>query len=98
MQQRLEALESDRKAHDEANWRGLVKMYETMKPRDAAAIFNDLDLPVLLPVLDRMKETKAASVLAAMQPERARQVTAELAQLRTRSITPATPALTQEKR
>ena len=92
LQKRLEALESDRKAHDEANWRGLVKTYESMKPRDAAAIFNDLDLPVLLPVLDRMKEAKAATVLAAMQPEWARQVTAELAQLRTRAITPAKPA------
>ena len=95
---RLEALEADRQAHDEANWRGLVKLYETMKPRDAAAIFNDLDLPVLLPVLDRMKESKAAPVLAAMQPERARQVTAELAQLRTRANTPARPASTEEKR
>lgn len=97
LQKRLEALETERQAHDEANWRGLVKLYEAMKPRDAAAIFNDLDLPVLLPVLDRMKEAKAAPVLAAMQPERARQVTAELAQLRTRAVTPAGPAARQEK-
>jgi len=97
LQKRLEALEVERQAHDEANWRGLVKLYETMKPRDAAAIFNDLDLPVLLPVLDRMKEAKAAPVLAAMPPERARQVTAELAQLRTRAVTPARPAAPQEK-
>jgi flagellar motility protein MotE (MotC chaperone) len=98
LQQRLEALEAERKAHDEANWRGLVKLYEAMKPRDAAVIFNDLDLPVLLPVVDRMKEAKAAQVLAAMQPERARQVTAELAQLRTRAVTPAGPAALEEKR
>ena len=95
LQKRLEALETARQSHDDANWRGLVKLYENMKPRDAAAIFNDLELPVLLPVLDRMKEAKAAPVLAAMQPERARQVTAELAQMRTRAVTP-TP--TQEKR
>jgi flagellar motility protein MotE (MotC chaperone) len=82
LQRRLEALESARKDRDEANWRGLVKVYESMKPREAASIFNDLDLPVLLQVVDRMKETKAALVLAAMQPDRARQVTAELAQLR----------------
>jgi len=37
-------------------------------------------------------------VLAAMQPERARLVTAELAQLRTRAVTPAAPAAPQEKR
>ncbi len=82
LQQRLESLNTARKARESANWQGLVKLYETMKPRDAAAIFNDLDRNVLLQVLDRMNERKAAPVLAAMQPERARQVTAELAQLR----------------
>jgi flagellar motility protein MotE (MotC chaperone) len=56
-----------------------------MKPRDAAAIFNDLDMQVLLQVVDRMKEAKAAAVMAAMQPEKARQVTTELAQMRTRA-------------
>jgi flagellar motility protein MotE (MotC chaperone) len=91
LQKRLEALETARRGHDEANWSGLVKLYETMKPRDAAAIFNDLDMAVLLPVVDRMKETKAALVLAAMLPERARQVTAELARMRAaaNSVLPA---------
>jgi flagellar motility protein MotE (MotC chaperone) len=87
LQGRLEALEAARKERDDANWAGLVKLYENMKPRDAATIFNDLDMPVLLQVLDRMKEAKAAPVLAAMQPERARQVTAQLAELRRRANT-----------
>lgn len=85
LQHRLETLEAQRKEHDEQNWRGLVKLYESMKPRDAALIFNDLDLPVLLPVLDRMKEAKAAPILSAMTPDRARLVTTELAQSRTRA-------------
>lgn len=84
LQTRLEALDTARKERDEASWRGLVKVYETMKPREAAAIMNDLDMAVLLAVLDRMKEAKAAPILAAMQPDKARQVTAELAQLRQR--------------
>lgn len=92
LRRRLEAIEAARKERDEANWKGLVKLYETMKPRDAALIFNDLDLPVLLQVVDRMRETKAAPVLAAMLPERARQLTAELAQLRARANTAAPPA------
>lgn len=92
LQKRLEALEAARQERDEENWKGLVKLYETMKPRDAAAIFNDLDRPVLLAVLDRMKEAKAAPVLAAMQPERARQITADLAQRRTQANRPADPA------
>jgi flagellar motility protein MotE (MotC chaperone) len=91
LQKRLEALDAQRRERDEANWRGLVKLYESMKPRDAGAIFNDLDLPVLLPILDRMKEAKAAAILAAMQPERARLVTAELAQLRARANTVPPP-------
>ncbi|CAH2599190.1 conserved protein of unknown function [Rhodovastum atsumiense] len=98
LQTRLEALEATRRERGEANWRGLVKLYETMKPRDAATIFNDLDLPVLLAVLDRMKESKAAPVLGFMQPERARLVTAELAQLRLRANVPATPPATTSAR
>jgi flagellar motility protein MotE (MotC chaperone) len=85
LQKRLEALDAARRARDEASWRGLVKLYEEMRPRDAGTIFNDLDLPVLLQIMDRMKEAKAAAILAAMQPERARLVTAELAQLRARA-------------
>lgn len=85
LQVRLEAMESTRRERDEANWRSLVKTYETMRPRDAALIFNDLEQAVLLQVLDRMKEAKAAPVLAAMQPERARFITAELAKWRSRA-------------
>jgi flagellar motility protein MotE (MotC chaperone) len=85
LQARLEQLEKARQEHDEANWAGLVKVYETMKPREAAAILNDMDLPVLLEVIDRMKDSKAALVLGAMQPDRARQLTAQLAASRTRS-------------
>ena len=88
LQARLEALDGTRRERDDANWRGLVKTYETMRPRDAAAILNDMDMPVLLQVLDRMKETKAAPVLAAMLPDRARSATAGLAAMRTRSTAP----------
>lgn len=87
LQARLEQLDADRHQHDEANWRGLVKLYEAMKPRDAAAILNDLEMAVLLPVLDRMKEAKAAAILAAMLPDRARLATTQLAALRTQAIT-----------
>ena len=84
LQKKLEDLEQAREQRDDASWQGLVKLYETMKPRDAAAIFNDLDMPVLLSVVDRMKDAKAATVLAAMQPDKAREVTTKLATLRTK--------------
>ena len=85
LQAKLEALEETRRERDEANWRGLVKTYETMRPRDAAAIFNDLDQTILMQVLDRMKEAKAAPILAAMPPDRARTATTELAKWRSRT-------------
>lgn len=85
LQTRLEALQSGLKDRDEANWSGLVKMYEGMRPREAAAIFNALDKPVLLEIVDRMQPAKASPVLAAMDAEKARQVTADLAARRTRS-------------
>ena len=87
LQTRLEQLEKERADRDDANWAGLVKVYETMKPREAATIFNDMDMPVLLQLADRMKEAKAALIFGAMQPDRARLVTAQLAVKRSRSTT-----------
>ena len=84
LQKRLEQLEQQRQARDGENWTGLVKTYEDMKPKDAAAIFDALDMHVLLEVLDRMEDRKAAAILADMLPERARIVTQMLAQKRTR--------------
>jgi flagellar motility protein MotE (MotC chaperone) len=89
LQKKLEALDAARKEREDAGWQGLVKLYEAMKPRDAATIFNDLDMPVLLQVVDRMKEAKAAAVLAAMQPDKARELTTKIADMRTRRDNPS---------
>jgi flagellar motility protein MotE (MotC chaperone) len=83
LQAKLEGLDSEQRQKVEAGWQGLVKLYEAMKPKDAATIFNDLTMPILLQVMDRMKDAKAAAVMAAMNPDKARDVTAELAQMRT---------------
>jgi len=85
IQTHLEAMEKSRRELDETNWRGLVKTYETMRARDAAVIFNDLDDGILMQVLDRMKEGKAAAILAGMQPDRARAATMHLMKWRARS-------------
>ena len=87
LQSKLEQLEKGRADRDDANWVSLVKVYEAMKPREAAAIFNDMDAPILLELIDRMKETKAATILAAMQPDRARLATSQLAAKRSRTVT-----------
>jgi flagellar motility protein MotE (MotC chaperone) len=50
----------------------LVALYSNMKPKDAAAIMNDLDLEVTMTVLGTMPERNAAPILAALNPVRAR--------------------------
>jgi flagellar motility protein MotE (MotC chaperone) len=85
LQARIEAAEQARSEREEQGWRQMVKLYEGMRPREAAAIFEELEMPVLLQILARMGERKAAPVLGAMRPERARQVTAELARHRASS-------------
>ncbi len=56
----------------------LVKIYETMKPREAAAILEGLEMSVALVVLERMREAKSAPILAAMDPQKASQITVEM--------------------
>ena len=67
---------------EEEQLASLVKIYETMKAKDAAKIFDALDMDILLQVIERMKASKTAPVLAAMTPERAKEVTARIAERR----------------
>ncbi len=66
-------------AENEERLAGLVAMYETMKPKDAARIFERLDMGVLLDVVKRMQPRKMSAVLAAMDPVVAQELTVELA-------------------
>lgn len=64
---------------EEENLKGLVKVYENMKPDDAARIFEKLDSTVLLSVVERMKEAKVALIFAKMDAATAQQLTVQLA-------------------
>lgn len=66
----------------EAQMRSVVKIYERMKPKDAARIFEELEMSILLEVVERMSEAKAAPIMANMTPIKAKAVTAALAQRR----------------
>ncbi len=65
---------------EEKQINSLVKIYENMKPKEAAAIFNTLDLDILVEVISRMSERKSSPIMAALNPERARTVTIMLAE------------------
>lgn len=68
---------------EEKEIKSLVQIYEKMKPKDAARIFDELDMSILLRVFDRMKASKSASVLANMRPQKAKEVTSRIAERRT---------------
>jgi len=79
---KLEKLISSRlQTFDEQQLRkleNLVKIYESMKPKDAAKIFEELEMDTLLEVAARMKSKKLAPVMAKMDPDKAREMTIEL--------------------
>jgi flagellar motility protein MotE (MotC chaperone) len=62
-----------------ARFKGLVAMYENMKPKDAARIFDRLDLKVLIDVASQIKPRTMSEILAKMSPEIAERLTVELA-------------------
>ena len=68
---------------EETKLKQLVKMYEIMKPKEAAAIFEKLEMPVLLDVVERMREQKSGPIIAKMDPTKAEKLTAALADRRT---------------
>jgi flagellar motility protein MotE (MotC chaperone) len=59
--------------------KNLVIMYEAMKPKEAARIFDRLNLDVLVPVVQQMNPRKMSEVLAAMTPETAEKLTVAIA-------------------
>jgi len=82
LKKEIAGLADKQSAEDDARLKSLVKIYETMKPHDAARIFEQLDMPVLLGVVERMKERNAAPILAALDPAKAKAVTLALAERR----------------
>lgn len=78
LQTQLEELMKQYEQKENSKILSLVKIYETMKPKDAAKIFNELEMPVLLKVVSNMKEVKVAPVIASMDPAKARELSIEL--------------------
>ncbi len=59
---------------------GLVDVYQRMRAKDAAAVFDALDKDVLIAVAGRMRQANLAEVMGKMTPARARELTQWLAQ------------------
>jgi len=64
---------------DAARFKGIITMYESMKPKDAAKIFDRLEMSVLLEIASQIAPRKMSDILGLMTPEAAEKLTVELA-------------------
>ncbi len=68
------------KAEGEAQrFKNLVTMYDNMKAKDAAKIFDRLDMRVLIEVASQINPRRMSDIMAQMMPEAAERLTVELA-------------------
>jgi flagellar motility protein MotE (MotC chaperone) len=74
------AAENAAKADAEnAKFKGIVTMYESMKPKDAAKVFDRLEMPVLIQIASQIAPRKMSDILGLMQTDAAERLTVELA-------------------
>lgn len=76
---RLDAGAKAEKAEVDRQIKSVVTMYESMKAKDAARVFDRLKLDVLVPIATAMKPARMAEIMAAMSPESAERLTVALA-------------------
>ena len=64
---------------DAARFKGIITMYEGMKPKEAAKVFDRLEMPVLFEIASHIAPRKMSDILGLMQPEAAERLTVEMA-------------------
>ena len=74
------ATEKEQKAEAEnTRLKGLVTTYESMKPKDAAKVFDRLEMPVLIEIASQIAPRKMSDIMGLMQTDAAERLTVELA-------------------
>jgi flagellar motility protein MotE (MotC chaperone) len=79
VEKRITAAHEARDEEEAKRFKGIVAMYENMKPKDAARIFDRLDMKVLVEVSTQLKPRTMSEIMAAMSAEAAERLTVELA-------------------
>src|SRR5579871_4576168 len=64
---------------DAARFKGIITMYEGMKPKDAAKVFDRLEMSVLFEIASHIAPRKMSDIMGQMQPEVAERLTVEMA-------------------
>ncbi len=75
---KLDAKQKDYIEERERSAVKLAKMYEAMKPAQAAPIMQALDMEIILDIMGRMKERQAAKILQKMDAGLAAQVSTKM--------------------
>ena len=91
LEAQISSLVDQREEMESGQFAGIVAMYEAMRPKDAANIFNNLEMEVLLRVAKTMSPRKMAPILAEMNATTAQELTVKMAALADRPATEMTP-------
>jgi len=76
---RISTATGQKAEQDAARFKGIVTMYEGMKPKDAAKVFDRLEMSVLYDIASQIAPRKMSDIMGLMQPEAAERLTVELA-------------------
>ena len=79
MEARIKAAMGERDKAEVDRFKAIITMYETMKAKEAARIFDKLDMKVLIEVATQMNPRAMSAIMAQMTPETAERLTVELA-------------------
>ena len=79
VESRIAAATEQKTEADAAHFKGIVTMYENMKPKDAAKVFERLEMPVLFEIASQIAPRKMSDILGQMSAESAERLTTEMA-------------------
>jgi len=79
IESRITTATQQKEEADAARFKGIITMYEGMKPKDAAKVFDRLEMPVLIEIATQIAPRKMADILGLMSAEAAERLTVEMA-------------------
>ena len=79
IESRISGAQAAKTEADNARFKSIVTMYEGMKTKDAAKVFDRLDMSVLIEIASQIAPRKMSDILGLMTPEAAERLTVELA-------------------
>jgi len=79
IESRITGVAAQKADEEAARFKGIITMYEGMKPKDAAKVFDRLEMPVLFEIASQIAPRKMADILGQMSPEVAERLTVEMA-------------------